>query len=87
MKIERTRDKVVISEAELQQIICDHIHRETGRHVADGVRFQLEPGSEKRATAYCWLLDKPEPQVVKIPARNANMPADWFDSCKPESEK
>ena len=58
MKIETTRDKLLIDERELQRIIKEHILEETGRTVHGDVNFQTGRATDS-TTAWCHLSNGP----------------------------
>lgn len=59
MQIQRTKDKIVITESELQTLLRDAIRAKVGREVSGQVNFQKSGSSDQgdNYTAWCRLED------------------------------
>lgn len=57
MKIETTKDKVILTHTDVQQILRDYVQQKTGRIVVGSIRIQPSSSREEHS-AWCELAEK-----------------------------
>lgn len=69
LRIERTRDRIVLSAEEVQTILKNHIEKESGRRIDGDVHFQEENHSGKTCVyTYLYFEDEPKKEGFTWPA-------------------